>query len=155
MCLCSFKCSAYYSAFRSKTLTSLDPMFDSYCIFLIEWPCANAGDCRSQPLSQTGNTEKINQQLSIIDREWHHRIETGPHTWINANKYPCTMMRHLRNLQSICSLNSGPFGPLPFCRPVGLLCPLCFVPRWKPDSQTKHKTDQQLHAPLAMIGVCN
>lgn len=25
-----------------------NPVFDFYCIYLIEWPCANAGGCRSQ-----------------------------------------------------------------------------------------------------------
>lgn len=125
--------SAHRTTSRSKTHASLDPTFDSFCICLIEWPRANAGARRSQTLRQTGNTEKINLQLSIIGTEWHHHTETSPHTWINANKQTSTMIRHLWNLQSICSLNSGPWpGALqPLC---SLLGPICFVPWWKPDN---------------------
>lgn len=121
LCLC---CPPH--RLQIKNPTSLDPVFDSYCISLIEWPHANAGDCRSQTLSQIGNAEKINQQLSIMDTEWHHRYGTGPHTWINANKHTHTMIRHLWNLQSICLLNSGPLVPCPpatLCSAVSsLLC---------------------------------
>lgn len=96
-------------------------MFDSYCIYLIAWPSANTGDCRSRTLRQTGNTEKKNQQLSIVDTDWHHHIRKSPHTWINANKRTRTMIRHLWNLQSICRLNTG---PLAWCPPATLWSPL-------------------------------
>lgn len=113
---------------KSEAHTSLDPMFDFHCAHLIEWPCANAEDCRSQTLRQTGNTEKINRQLYIIDTEWHHRVGTGPHTWINAYKRACTMIRHLWNLKSICCLNADLVARCPpetlWLALSSLLCPL-------------------------------
>lgn len=98
---------------QKNTLTDLDPVFDSYCIYLIENTVPTQETAGVKDFSHSGNAEKMNQQLSIMDTEWHHRTGNGPHTWINANKKTCTIKRHLRNLQSICRLNSGPLAWCP------------------------------------------